>query len=270
MEVKIIYGTAWKEDRTKALVENALNTGYRAIDTANQRKHYNEIQVGEAVQEWIKAGNKRDELFIQSKFTYIEGQDHRLPYNPNAAVADQVMQSFENSLEHFNTDYLDSYVLHGPSRYDDFIERDWQVWKAMEKLYKEGKVKSIGLSNVGINHVKTVYEKAEIKPLYIQNRCFAELKWDKIVRTFCLKNNMKYQGFSLLTANPFMFNHPIVIKLAKEFNKTPAQILFKFACQIGITPLTGTTNIEHMSEDLDIWSFEINKEDLNQLESPLN
>lgn len=270
MQIDFIYGTAWKEDKTKELVELALNTGYRAIDSANQRKHYNEKQVGQAVQEWINKGNKRSDLFLQSKFTFIEGQDHRLPYDPNSPIGEQVLQSFENTLKHFNTDYLDSYLLHGPSRYDDFIERDWEVWNVMEKLYNEGKVKAIGVSNIGINHIKTLNKNANIKPHWVQNRCFAELKWDKLVRSYCLKNEIQYQGFSLLTANPIIFQHPEVIKLAEKHHKTLAQVVFKFSQKIGITPLTGTTDRQHMTEDLAIDGIEIDMDTLNKIENLLN
>src|SRR5688572_2377028 len=106
------YGTAWKEDRTEALTALALAAGFRAIDTANQRKHYHEAGVGAAI---AKSGIARDALYLQTKFTHAPGQDSRLPYDPNAPIAQQVAQSFRSSLEHLGTTYIDSYVLHGPS-----------------------------------------------------------------------------------------------------------------------------------------------------------
>ena len=110
-----LYGTAWKEDRTPALVELALRTGFRGIDTANQRRHYFEAGVGQGLAAAYRAGVvTRDDLFLQTKFTYARGQDHRLPYDPSAPLARQVEQSFASSLEHLGTSYVDSYVLHGP------------------------------------------------------------------------------------------------------------------------------------------------------------
>src|SRR5271167_1347136 len=110
-----LYGTAWKEDRTPALTELALRMGFRGIDTANQRRHYFEAGVGEGLSAAYRAGAvKRGDLFLQTKFTYRRGQDHRLPYDPEASFAVQVSQSLASSLEHLGTDYVDSFVLHGP------------------------------------------------------------------------------------------------------------------------------------------------------------
>src|SRR6187455_2986608 len=112
---RFLYGTAWKEDETRRLTELALRQGFRGIDTANQRKHYHEAAVGQGFADAVAAGLvKREDLFLQTKFTFQSGQDHRLPYDPKAPIAEQVSQSFERSLEHFDTSYLDSYVLHGP------------------------------------------------------------------------------------------------------------------------------------------------------------
>src|SRR5579872_7314444 len=118
-----LYGTAWKEDRTAALTELALRAGFRAIDTANQRRHYFEAAVGEGMAAAFSAGvTTREELFLQTKFTYQRGQDHRLPYDPQAPLSTQVAQSLASSLEHLGTDYVDSYVLHGPSSGDDWTD----------------------------------------------------------------------------------------------------------------------------------------------------
>src|SRR5664279_5372240 len=96
-----LYGTAWKEDRTAALTELALRSGFRAIDTANQRRHYVEEGVGQGLAAAYRAGvATRDELFLQTKFTYQRGQDHRLPYDPAASHSVQVAQSMASSLEH--------------------------------------------------------------------------------------------------------------------------------------------------------------------------
>src|SRR5579864_8274766 len=109
-----LYGTAWKEDRTPVLTELALRSGFRAIDTANQRKHYFEAGVGEALSASFEQGLlRRGDLFLQTKFTYRHGQDDRLPYDPSAPLTEQVAQSMASSLEHLKTTYVDSLVLHG-------------------------------------------------------------------------------------------------------------------------------------------------------------
>jgi diketogulonate reductase-like aldo/keto reductase len=129
-----LYGTAWKEDRTASLTERALREGFRGVDTANQRKHYFEAAVGRGLVAAYDAGVvTRSEVFLQTKFTYQPGQDHRLPYDPNASLSVQVAQSMASSLEHLGTDYADSYVLHGPASGHGWTEFDTEVWAAMLK-----------------------------------------------------------------------------------------------------------------------------------------
>src|ERR1044071_2391294 len=112
---RLLYGTAWKEDQTRPLTELALRAGFRGIDTANQRRHYHEAAVGQAVAAAIEGGLvTREDLFLQTKFTFRRGQDHRLPYDPRAPIAVQVEQSLTKSLAHLGTEVIDSYLLHGP------------------------------------------------------------------------------------------------------------------------------------------------------------
>ena len=261
---KIIYGTAWKEDSTESLVFKAIEEGFRAIDTANQRKHYHEAAVGSALSKIFKRGIEREEIFIQTKYTYPGGQDHRAPYNIRAGYPTQVQQSFQSSLEHLQIEYLDSYVLHGPSIDFGLIQDDWDVWKAMETLHKQGKTKFLGLSNINIEQLKLLVKNAEIKPKFVQNRCFAQLGWDKEIREFCKQHSIIYQGFSLLTANTFIIHQ--IQPIAKRVNKTPEQVVFKFATQIGILPLTGTTNKTHMKEDLAM-DFNLTNEEIKLIEN---
>ena len=261
MSPTIIYGTAWKEEATEKLVLQALKAGFRAIDTANQRKHYDEAAVGQAI---VKSNIPRKELFIQTKYTYPPGQDKRLPYDMSAGYPTQVRQSFQSSLEHLQVKKIDSYLLHGPSNRFNFSETDWQVWQEMEALHTEGLVSHLGISNVNLEQLRTLCQKAKIKPTFVQNRCFAELAWDKKIREFCKKNKITYQGFSLLTANQYV---PLYIKdITERVHKTPAQVIFKFALDIGILPLTGTTNLVHMKEDLEL-NFNLTKEEIEFIEN---
>ncbi len=247
----IMYGTAWKEERTGELVAEALSAGFRAIDTANQRRHYFEAGVGEAVMAAIDAGTvERSDVFLQTKFTYPRGQDHRLPYALDAPPALQVEQSFASSLEHLRTDYLDAYVLHGPSNPHRFAALDETVWRAMEKLAERQKVKLLGVSNVSLEQLEQLQALAVVKPAFVQNRCFARTGWDRAVRRFCAANDIVYQGFSLLTANSRELSDPQMAQLAERYGITVAQLVFRFAMQLGMLPLTGTTNRAHMDEDL--------------------
>jgi diketogulonate reductase-like aldo/keto reductase len=211
-----MYGTAWKKDATEKLVRLALETGFKAIDTANQLKHYDEKLVGDAIQSAFQKGVSRESLFLQTKFTSAGGQDHRTPYDVKADLATQVKQSFESSLLHLHTDYIDSYVLHGPHYRNGLGEEDWQVWAAIEDLYQAGKAKMIGVSNVNSEQLREFCNKARTKPMVVQNRCYAVTGWDKAVREFCRAEKIIYQGFSLLTANPQVLSDSSVKAIAKR------------------------------------------------------
>ncbi|MFO2953888.1 aldo/keto reductase [Legionella pneumophila serogroup 1] len=264
----ILYGTAWKEDDTKRLVLQALNSGFRGIDTANQRRHYFEEAMGDAIDQFLTTSQKtRSDLFLQTKFTSVHGQDHRKPYDEFDSLTNQVKQSFASSLEHLQTDYIDAYILHGPSLSHGIIDADLEIWQAMEELVCSRKVKFLGISNVNMVQVEELYRKVSIKPSFIQNRCFAITQWDQDVRTFSQKNKIIYQGFSLLTANQRYLLNPHMQSLAVKYDKTIPQIIFRFANQVGILPLTGTTNQQHMDNDLNIYDFELTQEEIQYIEN---
>lgn len=264
----IIYGTAWKEEATEQFTLKALKAGFRGIDTANQRRHYVEAAVGSAIEKFLQDGSvSREELFIQTKFTYTNGQDHRIPYDPEATPSDQVRQSFQSSLEHLRTNYIDSYVLHGPSSRNGLTEIDWEVWRTMEEIKKEGSTRYIGVSNIDFEQLTKLFHDAVIKPMFVQNRCYAQRAWDREVREFCRNHGIIYQGFSLLTANPFVLNDTRVSQIAGRVNATPAQVVFRFATQIGILPLTGTTDPLHMEQDLTCEPYLLNQSEVKFIES---
>jgi len=262
-----MYGTAWKKEDTSRYVQMAVQAGFRAIDTANQMIHYHEPLVGEALLALAKQGVTREQLFLQTKFTPASGQDHRLPYDPKAPIAEQVAQSFESSLEHLHTDSIDSYILHGPYGRWELEEKDWEVWAALEKLYQAGRVKMIGVSNVQAIQLQLLCELANVKPMVVQNRCYAALGWDHAVRELCRAHNVVYQGFSLLTANRGVLHDPEVCAIAKRCDTGPAQVIFRFARQVGMLPLTGTTNAQRMKEDLDIDRVELSSEEIARIET---
>jgi diketogulonate reductase-like aldo/keto reductase len=267
MTPRIIYGTAWKEQETEGLTYLALRSGFRAIDTANQRKHYFEAGVGAALSRAIHEGLvRREELFLQTKFTDAGGQDHRLPYDSSADYATQVEQSFESSLEHLGTSYLDSYVLHGPTTSHGLADEDWEIWRAMERLAKDGRAKVLGASNVDRAQLEALVEGSAVRPAFVQNRCFARYGWDEEVRSYCKAHGTVYQGFSLLTANPQVSLNPELARLAAQREKTAAQLVFAYAIEIGILPLTGTTNAEHMRQDLEALEVVLTSEERSLIE----
>ncbi len=264
---KLLYGTAWKEERTQELTSLALEAGFRGIDTANQRKHYVEAAVGKAVQAAIAAGQvSRAQLFLQSKFTFRDGQDHRLPYDAAAPVATQVQQSFQSSLDHFGTDYLDSLVLHGPSSRGSLKPADVEAWRAIEALGSSGRARFIGVSNFTLEQLRELLKLTKVAPRFLQNRCYAKTGWDRAVRQLCTEHGVVYQGFSLLTANRVELQQESVRRLCSRVGRSAAELVFGFARQIGVLPLTGTSSAEHMRLDLGALEFSLEPADIQALE----
>jgi diketogulonate reductase-like aldo/keto reductase len=262
-----LYGTAWKEDRTTALTEMALGAGFRAIDTANQRRHYFEAGVGQALATAYRQGSaSRADLFLQTKFTPLDGQDHRFPYDPSAPLSTQVAQSMASSLEHLGTGYVDSYLLHGPASRYGWTSADAEVWEAMIKERNAGRARMVGVSNVSLRHLEQMAAVHTEPPAFVQNRCFARLGWDRDVRLFCRERGIIYQGFSLLTANQDVLRHPLITGLAGDANASPAQMVFAFARLLGILPITGTSDARHMEQDLASLELSLSHDALRAIE----
>lgn len=264
----LLYGTAWKKEQTAHLVMKAIGCGFRGIDTACQPKHYDEAGVGEALQMAVKEGIDRQDLFIQTKFTPVEGQDpSNIPYDKHAPLGRQVTQSFEVSKKNLQVTYIDSLVLHSPLADKDQL---MCVWESMESIYKSGGTRQLGISNCyDLDVLSELYENATIKPAVIQNRFYQNTAYDKTLRLWCRKHHVIYQSFWTLTANPHLLESRPVCQVADGLKKTPAQILFRFLTQIGIVPLTGTCSQRHMQEDVAIFDFTLPETALREIASLL-
>jgi diketogulonate reductase-like aldo/keto reductase len=259
----LLYGTAWKEARTAELVRLALSTGFVGIDTANQRKHYVEAAVGEAIAE---AAVPRDRLFLQTKFTYLRGQDDRLPYHPAASLTTQVQQSFASSLDHLGVERIDAYVLHGPASGRGWSSQDREVWRAMEELHDAGAARLLGVSNIAAEQLVALCDDARVAPAVVQNRCYARTGWDREVRAICRERGILYEGFSLLTANGTELARPAVAAIARRLRATVPQVVFRFANAVGMVALTGTSSVEHMRDDLAATELELDPADVATIE----
>ena len=253
---KIIYGTAWKKAATEQLVSLAIQNGFRGIDTACQPKHYDEAGVGAGVAAGLKQVLTRADLYLQTKFTSLSGQDPlRIPYDPNATLADQIAQSVAASLKNLQTDYLDCLLLHSPM---PTMAQTQSAWRSFEAFVDSKTIRQLGISNCyNRADLQRLYESARIKPVVVQNRFYAETGYDRDIREFCGQNQIIYQSFWTLSANPHLLAHKTITGLASTHNRTAPQILFRYLTQIGVVPLTGTKSETHMREDLEIFDFEL-------------
>ncbi len=138
--------------------------------------------------------------------------------------------------------------------------------RAMETIAHSGRVKLLGASNVNAGQVAELVALSTIPIAFIQNRCYADRKWDREVRAVCDEHGIIYQGFSLLTANKHVLASPKVTAIAKAHGRTTSQIVFKFAHQVGMLPLTGTSDPAHMQQDLDLSGFELDAEELGTID----
>lgn len=265
---KMIYGTAWKKENTTRLVQEALSCGFQAIDTACQPKHYREDLVGTGLQNAFEEGIKRDDIFIQTKFTPIAGQDiNNMPYFSSDDIITQVEKSFIKSKENLKLDFIDSYLIHSPfNPIEDLVK----VYRTIEEFVQSEEVGQLGISNCyDLKLLIYLYDIAKIKPKVLQNRFYASSKYDKKLREFCLQKDITYQSFWSLTANSNILSSNEINKLLIKYNKTKEQIFYKFLNQINITPLNGTKSKKHMIEDLDLDDFTLEKEEILTLNNLL-
>ncbi|MCU0724138.1 MAG: aldo/keto reductase [Planctomycetes bacterium] len=264
----IVYGTAWKKERTAGLVEQAVLAGFRAVDTACQPRHYREAGVGEALERLKARGVSRDSLVLQTKFTPADGQDpDNIPYDPSAPVDDQVRRSFEVSRANLKTDTIDSILLHSPL---DSHEQTLRAWRALEEIHASGGVRQLGISNCyELPVLRALDADARVKPAVLQNRFYRKTGYDRELRAWCQAEGVIYQSFWSLTANPHVLKSGAVTALAEKLGRTPAQVFFRFLHQSGIVPLTGTTSPEHMAQDLDVPSFELSAGERESVEAEL-
>ncbi len=265
----IIYGTAWKKERTADLVEKALLAGFRGIDTAGQPKHYDEALVGVGLQRAKQQGITRKSIYLQTKFTPLSSQDpDRVPYEPTAPVTVQVAQSFQSSQQNLHTNYVDCLILHSPL---GSHELTMQAWQAMEDIHQSGGARLLGISNCyDFAVMQALYADASVKPAIVQNRFYKDTGYEVTLRNWCTEYGVIFQSFWSLTANPHILSSNTLQGLADEYQKTPAQIFFRYLHQAGIVPLTGTGSDHHMREDLAIFEFQLATEDFNRVTMLLN
>ena len=254
-----IYGTAWKKEKSSDLVYRALCSGFQGVDTAAQPKHYREDLVGDGIRQALKEGKaSRDSLFIQTKFTSVQGHDpNNLPYDPKTRIPEQVDTSIRSSLHNLrplaeessaDSTIIDCLVFHSPL---PTMAQTLDAWKTAEK-YVPGRIRALGISNISHGNLTRLYDAVTIKPSVVQNRFYPDTRYDAAIRAFCADKSMIYQSFWTLTANPEIVRSDEVNALAQEVNITASEAMYCLVLGLGNTTiLNGTKSAEHMTGDLE-------------------
>jgi diketogulonate reductase-like aldo/keto reductase len=157
-------------------------------------------------------------------------------------------------------------LLHGPTLREGLTQADWDAWRAMEAIHDSGRVRLLGISNVTREQLQRLCERARVRPRFVQNRCYAVRGWDRGIREFCAANGLVYQGFSLLTANHEALAGAEFTRIAARHGRTVEQIVFRFALDVGMIPLTGTTDANHMKADLNVFDFRLAPDEVERIE----
>lgn len=247
------FGT-WKMEQTKEnskLLHQVVEVGFRYFDTAMM--YQNEAMIGKFV---VSSGMNRNQLFISTKI----GND--------IGTYEETIKGLEASLKKLQTDYIDLVLIHWPSpiRFrDDWKTRNREVYRAMEDMQKQGKIKSIGISNFLIHHIEALLETTTITPALNQIECHPYNVDSKTI-TFAKKHHILTQCYSPLGQGSVL-QDPLIKKLAEKHVKTPAQIILNWHIQSGQLVVTNSSNIEHIKQNFDIFNFSLLKEEMDAMNS---
>lgn len=240
----------WKVPNEIAMttVEGAFKAGYRSIDTA--KIYGNESGVGEAI---AKSGIPREELFITTK---VWNTDHGY---------ENTLKAFDESLEKLGLDYIDLYLIHWPTpKHDNYVE----TYQALEKLYKDGRVKAIGVSNFDIDHLQRILDECEIVPAVNQVEYHPYLQ-QKELKQFCDKHSIKLEAYSPLMNGRDILQDETIQEIASMRGKTPAQIILRWHLQTGVIVIPKSATPSRMKENLSLFDFELTSKEMEKI-STLN
>ncbi|MCH1626678.1 aldo/keto reductase [Fredinandcohnia quinoae] len=224
-------------------VKAALKHGYKSIDTA--AVYENEAGVGQAIKE---AGIPREELFITTKL-----------WNSDQGY-ETALQAFDASLEKLGLEYIDLYLIHWPGK-DKYKE----TWKALEKLYKDGRVRAIGVSNFHVHHLEDLIKDADIKPMVNQVEFHPHLSQEEL-RAYCQKEGIQLEAWSPLKQGELL-SDPTIIAIAEKYQKSPAQVILRWDLQTGVVTIPKSIKEHRIRENADIFDFELQSEDMEKINS---
>ncbi|PYZ96864.1 aldo/keto reductase [Alteribacter lacisalsi] len=239
------FGVWQVEDETAAeTVLAAIDAGYRSIDTAAIYK--NERGVGEAL---VKTDVPREELFITTKV-----------WNSDQGF-ENTLRAFDESLEKLGLDYVDLYLVHWPApEYDEYVE----TYKAMEKLYHDGKVKAIGVCNFDIDHLERLMDECDVKPVLNQVECHPYLAQQEL-KDFCRKHDIFVEAWSPLMQGGDVLGNETVTSIAEAHGKTPAQVVLRWHLQNGSIVIPKSVTPSRIRENFNVFDFELTNSDMSAI-----
>ena len=247
------FGTFMTKDGEEAIqaVKWAVETGYRHIDTA--AIYNNEKGVGEGIRQ---CGVSREELFVTSKV-----------WNSERGY-DKTLKAFDKTMNDLGLDYLDLYLIHWPANERQFGKKasklNQETWRAMEKLYEEGRIKAIGVSNFMPHHIERLMEKATVKPAVNQIEFHPGLLQKECVE-FCKEQEITVEAWSPLGRGELIFDE-LLMGLAEKYGSTVAQIIIRWVMQHDIVPLVKSTKQTRIEENFQVFDFEISSEDMQRID----
>ena len=246
----VAYGTYKAADENGAdIIAAAVEEGYRYFDTASF--YETEEYVAEAIR---RSGLPREDFFIATKLWKEE-----MGY-------EEALAAFERSAKRLNTDYIDLYLIHWPkptADYQDWKQLDIDTWRALEKLYKEGKVRAIGLSNFLPHHLDNILENCEIKPMVNQIEYHAGYTQEATVQ-YCKQHDILVQAWSPISRGR-IFHDVTLVELAEKYQVSVPKLALRFCIQNGIVPLPKAASRERMRENMNLFDFEISDEDMKRI-----
>ncbi len=250
---EIGFGTWQTPDGATAVlaVKSALENGYRHIDTA--AIYGNEKSIGQAI---VDSGIDRKELFITSKL-----------WNSERGY-ESTLKAFEKTLSDLQTDYLDLYLIHWPAnakQFSDWRQKNADTWRAFEKLYQDGKIKAIGLSNFMVHHLEALLETATVKPVINQIEYHPGYLQAEVV-AFCKANDILIEAWSPLGTGK-MLNDPTLLEIASNYNVSVAQLCIRWCLQNGTLPLPKSVTPERIKQNLNVYHFEISESDMKRIDA---
>ncbi|CUA80671.1 aldo/keto reductase [Anoxybacillus suryakundensis] len=231
-------------DEVNRAVRTALEVGYRHIDTA--AFYQNEEGVGQAIRE---SGIPRDQIFVTTKV-----------WNSDQGY-EATLKAFDTSLKKLGFDYIDLYLVHWPVK-----EKYKETYKALEKLYKDGFVRAIGVSNFQIHHLEDILADCEIKPMVNQVE-FHPRFTQKPLLAFCKQHDIQFEAWSPLMRGGELLNEPTLVNIAQKYNKTPAQVILRWDLQHEIVTIPKSVTPQRIAQNANIFDFALTKEEMDAIDA---